>query len=124
MSGAWSGHTPGPWRYIDATKSAGHRFAPLCIIQAGDRRVAQFSWNDRSPFFPTKAASQANAALIAAAPELAVEVVRLRVALAMMVYQATHLSPERDDGSHICRIDSDVLAAARAALADTPEQPA
>ncbi len=58
------------------------------------------------------------------APDLAAEVVRLRAALAKMVYQATHLSPERDDGSHTCRIDSDVLAAARAALAPTLEQPA
>lgn len=63
-------HTPGPWKYIDATKVAGMQFAPACVIQSGDKNIARFSWNDNSPWFPTKEESQANARLIAAAPEL------------------------------------------------------
>jgi hypothetical protein len=42
---------------------------------------------------------------------------RLRAALLAMVYEATHLSPERDDGSHDCRISAATLRAAREALA-------
>lgn len=64
------GHSPGPWKYIDATKVAGMKFAPACVIQAGDKQVARFSWNDNSSWFPNKEESQANAYLIAAAPDL------------------------------------------------------
>jgi hypothetical protein len=46
------------------------QYAPKCVIQAGGKEVASFSWNDKSPYFPTKAESQANARLIAVAPEL------------------------------------------------------
>ena len=63
-------HTSGPWEYIDATKSAKYKFAPTCVIKAGDKQVASFSWNDNSPWFPTREQSQANALLIAAAPDL------------------------------------------------------
>lgn len=63
-------HTPGPWDFIDATKVARMQFAPKCVIKAGDRQIADFSWHESSPWFPTKAESQANARLIAAAPEL------------------------------------------------------
>ena len=69
-------HTPGPWEFIDATNSATYKFAPTCIIKSGDKQIASFSWNDNSPWFPTKAESQANARLIAAAPDL-LEVVLL-----------------------------------------------
>lgn len=65
--------TPGPWTYVDATKEARMRYAPKCVIQAGKKQVADFSWNDNSPFFPTREESQANARLIAAAPELLAE---------------------------------------------------
>ena len=41
----------------------------------------------------------------------------LEAALGEMVYETTHLSPLRDDGSHIPRITRKTLAAARAALA-------
>lgn len=64
------GHTPGPWKFIDATKVAAMQFAPKCVIRAGEREIASFSWNDKSPWFPTKVESQANARLIAAAPDL------------------------------------------------------
>lgn len=37
-------------------------------------------------------------------------------ALAAFVYEATHLSPQEDDGSHMARITGTVLASARAAL--------
>lgn len=70
MSDSKQSFTPGPWEFIDATKSASYKFAPTCIIRAGQKQVASFSWNDNSPWFPTMAQSQANARLIAAAPEL------------------------------------------------------
>jgi hypothetical protein len=38
-------------------------------------------------------------------------------ALQLMVYETTHLSPMRDDGSHNCRISKNALEQARAALA-------
>lgn len=48
----------------------------------------------------------------------------LRRALAVMVYETTCLSPERDDGSHDCRISRTALRGAREALAITaPTQP-
>lgn len=53
-------HTPGPWVFIDATKVAAMRYAPTCVIQAGNKQVASFSWNDNSPHFPSKSESQAN----------------------------------------------------------------
>lgn len=65
-----SKHTPGPWEFIDATKVAGMKFSPKCVIKAGQKQIADFSWNDKSPWFPTKDESQANARLIAAAPDL------------------------------------------------------
>lgn len=65
-----SKHTPGPWKFIDASSSFAHQLKPVCIIQSGDKQVASFSWNDDSPWFPTKEQSHANARLIAAAPEL------------------------------------------------------
>lgn len=65
-----SKHTPGPWAFIDATKVAGMQFAPKCVIKAGGKQIADFSWNDNSPWFPTKEESQANAVLISSAPDL------------------------------------------------------
>ena len=44
-------------------------------------------------------------------------------ALAEFVYEATHLSPEREDGSHWCKISSECLSNARYVLAHyTPAQ--
>lgn len=63
-------HTPGPWEYIDATKVASMQYAPACVIKSGNKQISRFSWNDDSPFFPNKEESQANARLIAAAPEM------------------------------------------------------
>lgn len=63
-------HTPGPWQFIDATKVAGMRYAPKCVIKGGSKQIASFSWHECSPWYPTKDESQANASLIAAAPEL------------------------------------------------------
>lgn len=40
----------------------------------------------------------------------------LKAALALMVYEATHLSPIEEDGSHWCRITGPCLTEARAAL--------
>ena len=40
------------------------RYKPLCVIQSGEKQIANFSWNDNSPWFPTKLESQANAAFI------------------------------------------------------------
>jgi hypothetical protein len=47
---------------------------------------------------------------------LADEVVRLREALAAMVYETTHLSPMEVNGDHRCRISAAALTRARAAL--------
>jgi predicted hotdog family 3-hydroxylacyl-ACP dehydratase len=49
------------------------------------------------------------ACLMAAAPEMA-------AALRAMIYDTTHFSAVRDDGSHDCRIGAEALANARAAL--------
>jgi hypothetical protein len=49
--------------------------------------------------------------------KLEAEVERLKAALRTMVYETTHLSPEKDDGSHWCSITADALQAARTALA-------
>jgi len=61
--------TPGPWSYIDATKEACMQYAPKCVIRAGTVQIASFSWGD-SKWWPSKEESQANARLIAAAPDL------------------------------------------------------
>ncbi|NTG00063.1 hypothetical protein G6L30_08005 [Agrobacterium rhizogenes] len=37
---------------------------------SGQKQIASFSWNDTSPYFPTKEESHANARLIAAALDL------------------------------------------------------
>lgn len=37
------------------------------------------------------------------------------VALRVVIYETTHLSPRRDDGSHDCRISAEALRSARAA---------
>lgn len=41
---------------------------------------------------------------------------KLRQALAEYVYETTHLSPEEEDGSHWCRINSSTLQSARKLL--------
>ncbi|MFK4444675.1 hypothetical protein ABH944_004821 [Caballeronia udeis] len=63
-------HTSGPWAYIDATKVAAMQYAKLCVIKAGDKQIASFSWSDNSPWFPSMDEAQANGRLIAAAPDL------------------------------------------------------
>lgn len=54
--------------------------------------------------------------------ERAEEVLTLRRALSVMLYEATHLSPAREDGSHDCRISAVALETARHALARTVSQ--
>jgi hypothetical protein len=46
--------------------------------------------------------------------------VQLKAALREMVYEATHLSPQEDDGSHWAKISKRTLDKARAALKDEP----
>lgn len=46
--------------------------------------------------------------------------VQLKAALREMVYEATHLSPQADDGSHWAKISKRTLDKARAALKDEP----
>jgi hypothetical protein len=41
---------------------------------------------------------------------------RLEIALTNVIYEITHLSLQRDDGSHDCRISGNALAEAREAL--------
>jgi hypothetical protein len=43
---------------------------------------------------------------------------RLEIALTNVLYEITHLSPQRDDGLHDCRISGKALAEARKALKD------
>lgn len=50
------------------------------------------------------------------------EIFRLREALQEMVYEATHLSPEREDGAHDCRMSKGALGRARAALSPQVEK--
>lgn len=45
---------------------------------------------------------------------------QLKAALREMVYEATHLSPQEDDGSHWAKISKRTLDKARAALKDEP----
>ena len=47
---------------------------------------------------------------------LQARVAKLEGALREMVYEATHLSPQEDDGSHWCKISKGTLEKARAAL--------
>lgn len=54
---------------------------------------------------------------IEAAPNEAAIRAELVAALRVMVYETTHLSRREDDGSHWCKISSDALHKARAALA-------
>lgn len=49
-------------------------------------------------------------------PYANVKIDSLTEALCRMVYETTHLSPQRDDGSHDCRISNAALTAAREAL--------
>lgn len=63
-------HTTGPWKYLDSTKIASHQYKNQYVIVAGDKQIAEFSWHDNSPWFPIKEESQANASLIAAAPDM------------------------------------------------------
>ena len=44
-----------------------------------------------------------------------------RRALSEFVYEATHLSPVEDDGSHWCKISAECLANGRAVLAQAIE---
>ena len=46
--------------------------------------------------------------------------VQLKAALREMLYEATHLSPQEDDGSHWAKISKRTLEKARAALKDEP----
>jgi hypothetical protein len=52
----------------------------------------------------------------AAIERLTAERDRLRAALVNLVYEVTHLSPQREDGSHDCRISAEALQIARKAL--------
>lgn len=63
-------HTPGPWKVLVGQKEAVLKYAPVFVIRAGDKEIAKFSWNDQSLWFPTQAEAEANARLIAAAPDL------------------------------------------------------
>ena len=65
-----SKYTKGPWLFIDATKEASMQYGQRCVIRGDKKHIADFSWNDNSPYFPSKGESQANARLIAAAPDL------------------------------------------------------
>lgn len=53
--------------------------------------------------------------------DLKAKALLLRGALAEMVYETTHLSPEEDDGSHWCRISRNCLTKARSTLSSTGE---
>jgi hypothetical protein len=46
-------------------------------------------------------------------------------ALALIIYETTHLSPQEDDGSHWCKISAECLEKGRQALAafDVKEKP-
>ena len=77
---------------------------------------------------PPRKEAAANALLIAAAPQLALtcisqeeRIAELQEALTAFVYETTHLSPCRTDGSHDCRIPAQTLSRARAALTNTGE---
>lgn len=110
--------TPGPWTYIDATKVASMQYSDRCVIKAGDRQIASFSWNDNSPWFPAKLASQANARLIAAAPDLFAALKQIEDLLA---FHDGSAAPEHDGAQPTVRINGEdhraALATVRAALA-------
>lgn len=44
------------------------------------------------------------------------EVARLKAVLRLFIHETTHLSPQRDDGSHHCRISKIMLELARDAV--------
>jgi len=53
------------------------------------------------------------------ADALRAEIKQLREAIATLIYETTHLSPEESNGSHWCSISKSALYAASAALEET-----
>lgn len=79
---AWSGHTPGPWHYFQADYRRMHDSSLLPIFTVGPEEfhtVAEVRAGCEDDNLPAQ--TEANAALIAAAPKLAAELTRLRSAL-------------------------------------------
>ena len=62
-----SAHTPGPWR---AVKRAGSYTSPFVIVDGSGSGIANLEGNQLNPTGTSIGAAEANASLIAAAPEL------------------------------------------------------
>lgn len=104
--------SPGPW--VEDVSNG-----EQAVIRADAERFLMCS------FFEARIKWREDRALIARSrtlgPLLAQQVVELTAALETMVYEATHLSPEQDDGSHWAKISKAALTKARSALAGKPQ---
>jgi hypothetical protein len=59
-----SKHTPGEWAHrINKDETA-------YVVEAGHRLICKMSWHSASDFYPKQRQSEANARLLAAAPDL------------------------------------------------------
>lgn len=105
--------TPGPWvaRSDDWVFWIGVEgdFADGCDFIS----IAECHTNSLVP----RAAAEANAAFIVQACNAYGSTDALRSALAEMIYETTHLSPENPDGGHLCVISGPTLNKGRTALA-------
>lgn len=116
--------TPGPWAVCTE---------PLNDVWYKDVTIFRKEWGTRlADVSILESLYKENAAFIAAANPAAIlsilsEMESLRAQVAVLVgalrdyvYETTHLSPERADGSHDCRISQFCLRQARGLLKDLP----
>jgi len=67
------GHTPGPWRYDDKSGDSGG----LVVWAEGGDRVARVCWDSCDEQSEALSETEPNARLIAAAPELLAELIKM-----------------------------------------------
>lgn len=103
--------TPGPWVYIDASTSPLECFRDVCVIRGGGKQIAEFSWQTPSKAFPSKDESQANARLIAAAPDLYAALVNAAGLAEMAVMSDDGDGLPSDDQGSLIRLRAQIKAA-------------
>lgn len=108
---------------IDLDTGAPKRTA-MMTLDGGIRRARAAL----APFTETEEGSDTSGLRLCATPEndaiaaLTRRLGELEIALAEMIYETTHLSPQEDDGSHICKISRETLQRARDAIRTTPKE--
>lgn len=99
-------HTPGPWRV--ETNNA-YQTSWLIIDASGNRLAQVANWQDKC----RNVDGEANAKLIASAPEMAKENARLRTALENAAKLFRHGSVEWEDAANDCERALDLLPKAK-----------